>query len=91
MTGNKPDEEYIKEQKELNNAIKKAENETPKTDADKDLTMLHEILSTDFESVYKKWKNKELPIEEALKRLKLPRHTFYRMAKRYEEGPLYED
>lgn len=53
MTGNKPDEEYIKEQKELNNAIKKAENETPKTDADKDLNMLHEILSTDFESVYK--------------------------------------
>lgn len=44
-----------------------------------------------FESVYKKWKNKELPIEEALKRLKLPRHTFYRMAKRYEEGTLYED
>jgi DNA invertase Pin-like site-specific DNA recombinase len=53
MTGNKPDEEYIKEQRELNNAIKKAESENPKTDADKDLTMLHEILSTDFESVYK--------------------------------------
>ena len=53
MTGNKPDEEYIKEQKELNDAIKKAENEIPKTRADKDLTMLHEILATDFESIYK--------------------------------------
>lgn len=53
MTGNKPDDEYIREQKELNNAIRKAENENPKTDADKDLTMLNEILSTSFESVYK--------------------------------------
>lgn len=53
ITGNKPDDEYIKKQKELNDAIKKAENESPKTRADKDLTMLHEILSTDFESIYK--------------------------------------
>ena len=53
MTGNKPDEEYIKEQKELNDAIRKAENDNPRTRADKDLTMLNEILSTDFESVYK--------------------------------------
>lgn len=53
MTGNKPDEEYIKEQRELNEAIRKAEDENPKTHADKDLTMLNKILSTDFESVYK--------------------------------------
>ena len=53
MTGNKPDEEYIREQKELNDAIRKAENNNPKTRADKDLTMLNEILGTDFESVYK--------------------------------------
>lgn len=53
MTGNKPDEEYIREQKELNDAIKKAENDNPKTKADKDLTMLNEILKTDFETVYK--------------------------------------
>lgn len=53
MTGNKPDDEYTKEQKELNDAIRKAENENPKTKADKDLAMLNGILSTDFESVYK--------------------------------------
>ena len=53
MTSNKSDEDYIREQKELNDAIRKAENETTKTKADKDLTMLKEILSTDFESVYK--------------------------------------
>lgn len=53
MTGNKSDDEYIKEQKELKDAIKKAEDDNPQTRADKDLTMLKMILTTDFESVYK--------------------------------------
>ena len=53
MAGNKSDEEYIKEQKELKDAIQKAEGEIPKTRADKDLTMLQEMLSTNFESLYK--------------------------------------
>lgn len=53
LTGNKSDEEYIKEQKELNDAIRKAESEEFYNPADKDLSSLKKMLSTDFESMYK--------------------------------------
>ena len=53
MAGNKTDEEYLKEQKELKDAIKKAESETPVSLADKDTEFLKEILNSDFKTIYK--------------------------------------
>lgn len=50
--GNKSDEDYLREQKELNTAIKKAENETPTNPGNKDLTYIKSVLETDFVSVY---------------------------------------
>lgn len=52
MTGNKSDEEYITEAKQINDAIKKAEAETHNAADDRDLTNIKEILSTDFKSIY---------------------------------------
>lgn len=52
MTGNKSDEEYITEAKQINDAIKKAESETRNAADDRDLTNIKEILSTDFKSIY---------------------------------------
>lgn len=52
MTGNKSDEEYMKEQKELNEAIKKAESEVSEDPSDKDITPLQETLNTDFKTIY---------------------------------------
>ena len=52
MAGNKSDEEYIKEQNELKEAIKKAQEELPYDPADRDLTELQNILKSDFKSVY---------------------------------------
>lgn len=53
MAGNKTDEEYFKEQKELKDAIKKAEDESPVNPEDRDLTLLKEMLEVDFKSIYK--------------------------------------
>ena len=52
MTGSKPDDEYIKESKELNDAIKKAEQEHNEEPSNKDLSVLQETLSTDFKTIY---------------------------------------
>ena len=52
IAGNKSDEEYMKEQKELNDAIKKAESEIPEDPNDRDLTHLQETLNTDFRTIY---------------------------------------
>lgn len=53
MAGNKSDDDYLSEQKEIKDAIKKAESETPASIADKDITHLRETLETDFKSIYK--------------------------------------
>jgi DNA invertase Pin-like site-specific DNA recombinase len=52
IAGNKSDDEYMKEQKELNDAIKKAESEIPEDPNDRDLTHLQETLNTDFRTIY---------------------------------------
>lgn len=52
MAGNKTDEEYIKEQNELNTAIKKAETEIADAPENKDVSVLQETLETDFKSIY---------------------------------------
>lgn len=52
MAGNKTDEEYIKEQKELKAAIKKAEGDIPATRANRDITHLRKTLETDFITIY---------------------------------------
>ena len=52
MAGNKTDEEYIKEQKELKNAIKKAEENEPESIHDKDMSVLNYIIETDFRTHY---------------------------------------
>lgn len=51
-TGSMPDEEYIAEAKDLNARIAKAMAEIPDDPGDKDLTDLHELLETDFRSIY---------------------------------------
>ena len=53
MAGNKSDEEYLNEQRELKEAIRKAEDETPYDHANRDITHLKELLETDIESMYK--------------------------------------
>lgn len=52
LTGNKSDEEYIQEQKELNDAIRKAQNEMPVNPENRDLSSLVDMLGKDFESIY---------------------------------------
>ncbi len=51
MAGNKPDAEYLQEQGEIKALIAKAENEAPPPE--RDLEPLRELLSTDFEELYK--------------------------------------
>ena len=53
MAGNKSDDDYLREQKELKEAIRKAEDEIPYNHADRDITHLRELLKTDIESMYK--------------------------------------
>ena len=53
MAGNKSDEEYLKEQKELKDAIKKAEGDEPEAPEDRDLDMLKQALESDFKTIYK--------------------------------------
>lgn len=52
MAGNKSDEDYISESKELQAAIKRAESETQESIANKDINSLEELLSTDFKTIY---------------------------------------
>ena len=52
MAGNKSDEEYLKEQKELKDAIKKAESDAPTSRADRDITHLRKTLESDFVTIY---------------------------------------
>ena len=52
MAGNKSDEEYLTEQNELKDAIKKAQEEIPYDPADRDLTALQNVLKSNFTSVY---------------------------------------
>lgn len=52
MAGNKTDEEYLKEQKEIKQAIAKIEKESPESYEDRDLTHLIDTLNTDFVSLY---------------------------------------
>lgn len=50
MAGNKPDDEYLAEQKEIKALIAKAENEAPPPE--RDLAPLQALLETDFRSIY---------------------------------------
>lgn len=50
MAGNKPDEEYLAEQKEIKDLIAKAEQTAPPPE--RDLTPLKEILNTNFSAIY---------------------------------------
>jgi DNA invertase Pin-like site-specific DNA recombinase len=52
MAGNKTDAEYLKEQKELKAAIRKAEGETTNRHVDRDIEHLRKTLETDFISIY---------------------------------------
>lgn len=53
LAGNKPDEEYLKEQKEIKDEMKKITIDEPENIADRDLTILKETLESDFKTVYK--------------------------------------
>lgn len=52
MAGNKTDDEYIKEQKELKAAITKAELTEKPDPTDRDLTLLKYTLESDFKTIY---------------------------------------
>lgn len=52
MAGNKSDDEYMKEQKEIKDAIKKAESEGPTEQSDASLKILKETLDSDFKNIY---------------------------------------
>ncbi|MBR5862209.1 MAG: recombinase family protein [Bacteroidales bacterium] len=52
MAGNKSDDEYLREQKELKAAIKKAEAGVTTSRADRDITHLKQTLEMDFISIY---------------------------------------
>ena len=51
MAGNKSDAEYLQEDAELKALIKKAEQDAPPPE--RDITALKELLTTDFEEIYK--------------------------------------
>lgn len=53
MAGNKTDDEYLSEQKEIKDAIKKAEKENPEDPGEKDVTILKKTLENKFLEVYK--------------------------------------
>lgn len=52
MAGNKSDEEYLAEQKELKEAIRKTEAEEYPQYEERDLTMLKYVLNSDFKNIY---------------------------------------
>lgn len=52
MAGNIDDDEYLRDQKEIKDRIKKAETEEPENIADKNTSILKYIVETDFKSHY---------------------------------------
>lgn len=52
MAGNIDDDEYLQMQKEIKEAIKKAEAEEPENIADKDTSVLKYIIESDFKTLY---------------------------------------
>lgn len=54
MAGNRTDEEYLKEQKEIKEAIYKAEGQGENSPIERDLTLLKYTLESDFKSTYEK-------------------------------------
>lgn len=52
MAGNRTDEEYLKEQKEIKDLIKKAEAEEPENIGNKDISILKSVTETDVVSHY---------------------------------------
>lgn len=52
MAGNKTDDEYLAEQKELKDAIEKAKKESPEEPEDRDLTILKDTLKSDYRTIY---------------------------------------
>ncbi|WP_373889959.1 recombinase family protein [Neobacillus cucumis] len=42
-------------------------------------------ITQEFERAYKQWKDKEITAVEAMKKVNVPRSTFYRIVKEYEE------
>lgn len=52
MAGNRTDEEYLKEQKEIKDTIKKAEAEEPKNMANRDMSVLKYVTDTDIITHY---------------------------------------
>ncbi|MCQ6282368.1 recombinase family protein [Bacillus sp. EB600] len=42
-------------------------------------------ITQEFEQAYKQWKDNEITAVEAMKKVNVPRSTFYRIAKEYEE------
>lgn len=57
MAGNKPDDEYLAEQKEIKDLIAKAENEAPPVE--RDLSALKAVIETDFKTIYKSLEDEE--------------------------------
>lgn len=59
MAGNKPDDEYLAEQKEIKDLIAKAQDESPP--AERNLQPLYDLLETDFRGIYEQldqWERK---------------------------------
>lgn len=52
MAGNKTDEDYLKEQKEIKDELQKAMADEPENVANRDISILKETLSSDFKTVY---------------------------------------
>ena len=52
LAGNKTDEDYLKEQKEIKDELQKAMSEEPENLADRDITIMQETLESDFKNIY---------------------------------------
>ena len=52
MAGNKTDEAYLKEQKEIKDELQKVLSDEPENLADRDITIMKETLESDFKTVY---------------------------------------
>ena len=52
MAGNKSDDDYLKEQKEIKDELQKAMTDEPENIVDRDLTILKETLESDFKTIY---------------------------------------
>lgn len=52
MAGNIDDDEYLRDQKDIKDAIKRAEAEEPENIADKDISVLNYVIENDFRTMY---------------------------------------